>query len=267
MSTICGKAIVVAINLAGYHPEIWLAEKMNVLWPEFQASGAGWIIAAIIGLTLYIIEVRFKLLESIAFLNPEKRITLLDFYKKAEKDGWDFFNNELRILDLTTGLKQAALDRTIIISGRLKQITNYFTQLEPLQDIDSSYWKDHFLDPLMIIDINKTTGMANGFAEDNTRTCTHKNGERPDIIYNDIHLDKRAAFIWLKKEAKKFIGKHKYDENTDFNLMNEQKKLEDEIRELELVKAQTPTEIASQKKQLSKLREQLEDVNRQLEDI
>lgn len=55
-------------------------------------------------------------------------------------------------------------------------------------------------------------------------------------------------------------------EQHGFNLVCKKDELEREIRELETIRAQTPTEVLSRKRQLSELYAQINDINRQLGD-
>jgi len=66
-ATIIGRAIVGLLNILGYHPEVWLAFKVAQLYPAVSFTSVLWFIAGVLALVVYVLEVRFNLVENISF--------------------------------------------------------------------------------------------------------------------------------------------------------------------------------------------------------
>jgi len=96
VATIIGRAIVGLINILGYHPEVWLAFKVAQLYPSVSFTSVLWTIAGVIALVVYVLEVRFNLVENISF---SKKIPLLEAsriaYEKTHESLAERFAEEM----------------------------------------------------------------------------------------------------------------------------------------------------------------------------
>lgn len=136
------------------------------------------------------------------------RISLLEFCKLAANNRWDLLgHNSLQILDLMDGIRQAGLDGTFKVWGRLTGSFEELTRREPLKEIPRDHWEAHEVYPLSCVD-----GVHDRFAEDNFKTYTYsKNEHCPYFV--DIHVENNAALDWLKNESHSYIGRNKVQQN------------------------------------------------------
>ena len=86
-ATIIGRAIIGVLNILGYHPEVWLAFKVAQIYPSVSFTSTLWIIAGVIALLVYVLEVRLNLVENISF---SKKIPLLEASRKAYENTHEF---------------------------------------------------------------------------------------------------------------------------------------------------------------------------------
>lgn len=136
------------------------------------------------------------------------RMTLVDLAKEAKNYGWEFATHELEIIDFRDGLRQAGVDGTIRIWGRMQHQFDELSRQEPLQEIEKGYWRrQNWIDPASWMRVDTRKGTFAGIVDDNflTRTVTVTDSER----YVDIHVDRAQALLWLRGAAKSFIGRNK----------------------------------------------------------
>lgn len=129
------------------------------------------------------------------------RISLVDFMKEAELQGWKFQGEQnLEVLDLLDGLRQAGSDGALHLWGRFNRYGNRtLIETEVLAPIASDHWRDYSLDVLSVL-----------ASDGNGGTVTynlHNTSNRYAGGYADIHLDKDAACSWLTSAALDFKGR------------------------------------------------------------
>lgn len=74
VNLIFGRAILAAINSAGYHPEFWLEQVIVDIAPKFISDETIWIIVGILALLFYVFELKLRVLERIAEFFDKKNI-------------------------------------------------------------------------------------------------------------------------------------------------------------------------------------------------
>jgi len=65
--TIIVRALFACLDILDYHPEVLLKDIVVKLYPSFSSANALWIMVGVIALVVYVLELRFKLLENISF--------------------------------------------------------------------------------------------------------------------------------------------------------------------------------------------------------
>ena len=128
------------------------------------------------------------------------RMSLLDFMKLAAERGWDVTGqHNLQGVDLLDGLRQAGVDGSLQLWGRLNRYGNRaLITDEPLVSIDASHWRDFRFDWGSAL-----TGSAN--IETQTYNL-HKMSEPYTGGYVDVHLNKASATRWLETSARSYKG-------------------------------------------------------------
>ena len=137
-----------------------------------------------------------------------KRISLIDFYKEAEKKGWDFSSDgSLHILDIAEGIRQAGLDGVIRTWGKKVNMFDSITKSEPLLELPKTYWKNYKLNAVAAL---KTIYNDNsGLNDENFPICTHNIAGGIGERYQDIHLYTEQSLEWLNTEAEQYKGRNK----------------------------------------------------------
>lgn len=169
------------------------------------------LIPAILFLLAYGAFLNSAYLKSLLWYGTSKgtRIPLLDFYKIAQKRGWNFTENGgLDTLDFAFGLRQAASDGTVSLWGRHIQSIDDLTKWELLEPIKTRFWKDHQIDATYLCRMS-TSGQVDGLKKSNSyfRTMTTP-GDADQKNFADLHIDRKQAIKWLKREADNFRGTH-----------------------------------------------------------
>lgn len=137
-----------------------------------------------------------------------KRISLLEFYKHAEENGWHFFKDHHLLFDLNLGLKQAAVDG-LVVYGRKEMTSDNRDRSGTLNIIPSCLWeKPNFgVNHVSAFILNTHNGDIVSFVDDNFNTSCEaiwdKSGKHK---YKDIHLDKEQALKWFQHEAAQYQG-------------------------------------------------------------
>ena len=132
----------------------------------------------------------------------------MDFRKKAQRSGWDVSgNNNLEIMDLVDGLRQAAIDG-LPVWGRQMHYSG-IDDREPLIPIPTEHWKDFelYIDPI-----------ASGHPNEKNHTHNpHQAGHGGSSMkggYSDLHVDGVLASTWLESVALDFKGKRDAKKNS-----------------------------------------------------
>jgi hypothetical protein len=137
-----------------------------------------------------------------------KRISLIDFYKEAEKRGWDFSSDgSLHILDIAEGIRQAGLDGVVRTWGRKANMFDSITKSEPLLELPKTYWENYKLNAVAAL---KTIYKDNsGLSDDNFPISTHNIAGDIGGRCQDIHLHTEQSLEWLNAEAEQYKGRNK----------------------------------------------------------
>jgi len=189
----------------------WLGTAINFLFFEPPAWFSNLLLLLALGLLVYVsISLRQKQTAATdnataVSVNP-KRISLIDFFKEAEKQGWEVASDDkLHLLDLADGLSQAASFGEIKIYGRPTHSIDLNTQNALLQEVSTASWKEIKIDGLSCAKLSN--GEVVGLKDDNFKTSIkHKIGGQ---VYADIYLDRGEALHWLGTDASQFKGRTK----------------------------------------------------------
>lgn len=129
-----------------------------------------------------------------ALERASQRMTVLDFVKRASRQGWDVSGRSIQIMDLMQGLRQACSAERIRTWGR--PISPHADQMrtELHRSIPAPHWKQ------FEFDIDTIVGRADNFE---TKSCNLKQSERHSGGYVDIYVDQQAALDWLDGDAEK----------------------------------------------------------------
>lgn len=153
-----------------------LYEQLN--WLEKTA-----LVLAIVVLLLFLIIFILKIKERL--FQTSYAIPIIDIYKNAEKNGWDFgADGGFQLFDFTKALKQAGLDRKLTFRGRMNKYE--FEELSrkvPFVDISKDHWDLHEIDWINIYQCHK-------FINDNFYARSYsmevKRGNKCN--YNDLYV-------------------------------------------------------------------------------
>lgn len=130
-----------------------------------------------------------------------ERITLLEFFKEAEKQGLNFKATSHTILDLCKELRQVASEGILELWGRAR------SDSDPLLLIPKEHWYEFRIDWVGAFELAAPNGRIKGFAKDNF-FVTSRDSNHPDRkAYFDIHVNRSQALKWLNNNAKRFISK------------------------------------------------------------
>lgn len=130
-----------------------------------------------------------------ALERSSQRITLLDFIKRAGRQGWDVSGRSIEIMDLLQGLRQACLSEKVRTWGRPISPHPELMRTELHRPIPSGHWRS------FEFDIDTIVGHADNFE---TRSCNLKQSDRYNGGFIDIYVDQQAALDWLDADAAKF---------------------------------------------------------------
>ena len=185
---------------------------IQIVNPMLVDAWVGWIVIAMGFLTL---TLAFFWPLSIPNLRWEKtvgtkdrwRVPLVEIIKQADARGWNFSSNGgLPALDFAHALRQAGRDKTLRFWGKPMQSMQTLTRAEILEEISPDHWSDHKIDGVRLLR-HSTSGQVVGFIEDNMKTQTDTIPQSSHHgCYADIHVDKKAALRWLKKDANEHKG-------------------------------------------------------------
>lgn len=201
------------VFLSGLYENIGLTATLTLATFSF---------ACCIGIAIGII----KILD--IFFPSHKPIPVIDVYKNAEKNGWNFkIDDGLQIIDFTKALKQSGLDGNIIFRGRTH--TSNFDELarnEPFVNIPKEHWYNYEVDLTHFYQWNKQA-QSQQFIEDNFLASSYSMGndvrDEKQLNYNDLHVIgvnkkwyKNAAHLHKGKQLKLEINrKKKWEEFKD----------------------------------------------------
>jgi hypothetical protein len=87
LSVIFGRGVLVAIHKVGYQPEIWLGNQLVAMYSEISSGETIWVVSAVIGLSLYMLELKFKPIEK-----------LINLYSKNERFWFERDQLELYVI-------------------------------------------------------------------------------------------------------------------------------------------------------------------------
>ncbi len=65
VGVLVGRAILYAIHKIGYKPDIWLGELLADMYLDITNGGSIWVVSALIGLSLYALDLKFHLIEKL----------------------------------------------------------------------------------------------------------------------------------------------------------------------------------------------------------
>lgn len=116
---------------------------------------------------------------------PIDRISVLDFYKMAEKSGFQLIGNATMALQLAREIQQAAFDGILRMWGR--QHPN-----EPLKPIPSNHWEDFMLVWVSCFSFGPPDGQIKNFV-DSIEGIRTQSSSGNILGYRDIHLDREQA--------------------------------------------------------------------------
>lgn len=129
-----------------------------------------------------------------ALERASQRMTLLDFIKRAARQGWDVSGRSIQIMDLMQGLRQACFAEAVRTWGR--PISPHADQMrtELHRPIPAPHWKQ------FEFDIDTIVGRADNFE---TKSCNLKQSDRHGGGFVDIYVDQQQALDWLDGDAEK----------------------------------------------------------------
>lgn len=130
-----------------------------------------------------------------ALERSSQRITLLDFIKRAGRQGWDVSGRSIEVMDLLQGLRQACLSEKVRAWGRPISPHPELMRTELHRPIPSAHWRS------FEFDIDTIVGRGDNFE---TRSCNLKQSDRHNGGYIDIYVDQQAALDWLGADAANF---------------------------------------------------------------
>jgi hypothetical protein len=124
------------------------------------------------------------------------RVSLIDFVARAGKKGWDVSGQNVQIMDLLRGLREAALAGQIRMWGRpVRSAPDAVVRTELHRQIPPDHWKD------FEVDVGTVASRDDNF---DTRSCDLRRSDRHSGGFLDIYLDRQAALDWLDGEAETF---------------------------------------------------------------
>jgi hypothetical protein len=167
----------------------------------------GWLLVGVLIVAGAAVEYAFRtagLLGSGSYHRPPDRLSLVELRDEANQIGWQLNNNgELYVLDFVTAFRQSAFDGVFRVWGREKSwSTDRLNYRQMLEEIPSNYWKDYEPDPMSL----------SAAHDNNFLTRTQSGIENKKTTFLDIHVDRRAALAWLRRDSKKFKGTWKRTE-------------------------------------------------------
>jgi len=123
---------------------------------------------------------------------PLQRISVLDFFKEAQRRGFNLMGRHRTALTLASDLRQAALDETVQTWGRQRSLAGGGRMLVK---IPATHWKEFRIYWEGCFELGPDSEIT-GFAGDNSLVGTH--GTRSTsgdhrTGYLDIHLDHAQA--------------------------------------------------------------------------
>lgn len=130
------------------------------------------------------------------------RMPMVEVLDLAQARGWDLLGDAYLLFDIVHGLKQAAA-RGMKVYGR--RGPESAARAAPLNRLEKKEWirAGFEIQPASLVKYD-SGGETAGFQDDNFKiTCTDSANR---CEYFDIHLDRKAVFKWLKKEAGKYKG-------------------------------------------------------------
>ena len=134
--------------------------------------------------------------------NKIDRVPLIGFLGSAVEAGWDLSGNDnLIVMDMADGLRQAAIDGEVTFWGRQSiSDADRLTKNHPLTVIPSAHFETFQLDVAPLV--SRT---------DNFKTATFQMGgtsyEAQRNRYVDLHLEAKPARSWLATTAEAWKGR------------------------------------------------------------
>lgn len=123
--------------------------------------------------------------------DPNRRIPLLEFFRTASQQAYDFKGSSHAILHLCSRLRQAGADGDVQFWGRARR------QSDPLLQIPKEHWYEFQIDWTAAFVFAPPAGEIAGFSNDNFFVVT-RNSNSPDrTAYFDLHVTLGQAMRML----------------------------------------------------------------------
>jgi hypothetical protein len=133
-------------------------------------------------------EVRARLLKP-----KDKWIAMLELRDVAGKQGWDFKQDSLQLLDLMNAISEAGRLGTLMFIGRpYEGLSDRFLYAQARIEIPKEAWANMQLSADGFIDLD---------CADNAKTRLQRRNPIGEDVYADIYADRRAAKLWLRTDA------------------------------------------------------------------
>lgn len=123
-----------------------------------------------------------------------QRMPLLDFIRRAGRDGWDVSGRSIEVMDLTQGLRKACAAEAVRTWGRPISPNPELMRTELHRPIPAGHWR------AFEFDVDTIVGRADNFE---TKSCNLRQSDRHNGGYIDIYVDQQAALDWLDTEAQR----------------------------------------------------------------
>ena len=123
-----------------------------------------------------------------------QRMPLLEFIKRAGRQGWDVSGRSIEIMELMQGLRHACGVDQVRAWGRPIRADVDVLRTELHQPIPSVHWR------AFEFDIDTIIAKQDNF---DTRSCNLKQSQRHGGGFLDIYVDGQAALDWLEGDAEK----------------------------------------------------------------
>ena len=126
--------------------------------------------------------------------NPNQRISLLEFFRRASQQAYDFKGSSHAILHMCSRLRQAGADGEVQFWGRARH------QNDPLLPIPKEHWYEYQIDWTAAFSFSPPAGEITGFSNDNYFVITRNSIKSDRKAYFDLHV--------TLGQAMKMLGSH-----------------------------------------------------------
>jgi hypothetical protein len=126
------------------------------------------------------------------------RITMLEMIEVARsKFGWKIADDSLDLLDLASGIRQAAIDGEITLFGRFSTNSNLGSLIDyyPIINVPIQHLKEHHIDVITFKQNNNVT------------MSTYRPGQAAKESFCDLRLHRQQSLYWLRTTGSEWKGR------------------------------------------------------------